>query len=331
MNEKKQCCIEVTQDGKTDTYTRYGDFKEALSGYTHARIVFKMVEAIPDKTCYRCPGVYEVELGKGVDQIGNNCFSECKNLRTAIFNTQIETVGLGSFCGLKQFTSKTAAKKIHNPLCHITVTQGGKSVLFATVRSFEDAMQGFSEASVEFSGLEVIPDYLCDRCSGIKSVRFADGVIGVGVGAFSGCENLEKVEMGDTVSYIDIGAFTRCYALTEFKNGEELRRIESRAFLGCTSLERVELIGKLNYIGHCAFAFCPSLDTFVLRCGTRTLIERDILSNSIVGSVEASTLYKQLRRDLMPDPKGRGVRAATREENRLGFAAKKKSRELCEG
>ena len=84
-----------------------------------------------------------------------------------------------------------------------------------------------------------IADYAFFQNEDITQIAVANGVLRIGVNAFSYCTSLRYVFMKESVELIDSGAFSNCYSLGTVFLGSQLREIKDGAFTMCPELKKV--------------------------------------------------------------------------------------------
>lgn len=121
----------------------------------------------------------------------------------------------------------------------------------------------------------------------LETVILPQGVVSIGVGAFSGCNSLTGIHIPDTVTAIEDGAFRGCtsmetltlpeglisigetafydcFRLTELVIPESVQRIGWGAFADCSGLQRVRLPGGIGAIPEYAFQRCEDLTDLII-------------------------------------------------------------------
>jgi hypothetical protein len=86
-----------------------------------------------------------------------------------------------------------------------------------------------------------------------------DGVVTIGMGAFSGHKELKAVTFPDSLQVIKSSAFWVCDNLSTIDFGKHLRVIERQAFATCNKLQSIDLPEGITSIGYGAFSAskCP--------------------------------------------------------------------------
>ena len=94
-----------------------------------------------------------------------------------------------------------------------------------------------------------ITDSVFKNNKSIQEVFIPEGVVTIGISAFSGCTALTKVTMADSITKIGASAFLNCSALSKCNIPAGLKRLESSAFSGCSALMRVTFPEGVEYVG----------------------------------------------------------------------------------
>lgn len=86
-----------------------------------------------------------------------------------------------------------------------------------------------------------------------------EGVVEIGIHAFSRCKNIESIKLPDSVRKIEMAAFKGCDSLTSITIPNSVISIRSRAFEGCSSLSSIIIPDSVERIGKYAFSDCTGL------------------------------------------------------------------------
>lgn len=134
------------------------------------------------------------------------------------------------------------------------------------------------DPKTKVSPLRGIGNWAFNGCSGIKSVKFGNGLIDLGNYAFANCSGLQQailVESKDSGASLDTlgaGAFYNCNQLQSFTVPYSVTAIGDFCFKGCISLQNIILTedkeqglgSNLNRIGYRAFENCAKLEELIL-------------------------------------------------------------------
>ncbi len=136
------------------------------------------------------------------------------------------------------------------------------------------------------SSVKEIGNFLCYKCSNLKTLVIKKGLEKLSYQAFYGCRQLSSVNLGSItdlnylafaycsslkkitipkgVTSIKNGSFGECAGLTQVTLPDGLQEIAYQAFLNCRSLTGLTLPGKLRVIQRYAFYGCSSLKSVTL-------------------------------------------------------------------
>ena len=170
-------------------------------------------------------GLKSLTIGSSVTQIGDGAFNNCPALSRVQWN-------------VKQFAGPFDIDR-HTPIF------GHKSKITEFV--FGD-------------GVEIIPNNICYRMTGLKSVVIPNSAKRIGVGSFCGCSGLESVTIGNQVKTIGEDAFNGCTGLKSVEIPNSVTEIYDTAFGNCTGLTQVSLPESIKRL-HAAFSGCGALKT----------------------------------------------------------------------
>ena len=100
--------------------------------------------------------------------------------------------------------------------------------------------------------------------SNLKSVVIPQGVVSIGMGAFSECKQLKSISIPSGVT--DMGAFTfeGCLSLEHVDFQPGVTNIEDYAYEGCKNLKKVVVPEGVVEISKYAFANCENLESVTL-------------------------------------------------------------------
>lgn len=110
----------------------------------------------------------------------------------------------------------------------------------------------------DFNGETFEGNLAFTMCENLTGIFIPEGVVSIGVSAFSGC-NLTSIIIPGSVTSISRYAFFELTSLTRVIIQNGVTTIEDRAFEGCTSLTNIEIPNSISYIGEGVFAGCSNL------------------------------------------------------------------------
>lgn len=171
--------------------------------------------------------VREVELDKGISEIGIGSFSGCTSLRH---------IGLGAVKIIRKnaFSGCTSLKNIIFPNRLESVGSGA----FSMCKRLESAA----------CCTKTISERAFLGCKGLKYVDLPEGLLKIEKEAF--CDTgMKKLALPKSLEMIGDSAFLKCRELEYVKIPENVRIIEKWAFHGCNRLKVVEIPGEPEFIG----------------------------------------------------------------------------------
>lgn len=199
-----------------------------------------------------------------VTSLSNEAFWACKNIQSAEFSDNLETIPYQAFADcptLKEIKFPKSLKSI-----------GG------------EAFEGTGLISINLpEGLKELANGVFDNCSSCQTVRIPSTVESINSTAFRGCtgeltvdcplpstvrlfaeSSFSKIILNGVVKSIPEDAFFRCAELEEIVLPESLEEIGEGAFWECESLKKINLPSSLSSIGQQAFICCSSLESIVI-------------------------------------------------------------------
>ncbi|WP_051525828.1 leucine-rich repeat protein [Butyrivibrio proteoclasticus] len=149
---------------------------------------------------YGCSQLESIACGKLVS-IGNAAFSDCVNLGSMFFGSELKYIGSYAFDGCSQLSAITFEK------------------------SKEDIVLG---------------EYCFQNSTSLRSVILPEKLATIPIGAFTGCSNLTSVTVKNGTTRVANNAFERCSSLSSIIL-PQVREFDEGAFVGCTSLKDVKI------------------------------------------------------------------------------------------
>lgn len=176
----------------------------------------------------------------GITSIGQELFSNFKNVRTISLPTSLKKISAWAF----EYCSSLES---------IVIPEG---VIEMGTNIFYECY-GLKSITLP-STLQKIPclGYLEDGYLKVDNIILGDGIKIIGERAFQDMNNLKTVIIPNSVTSIEDNAFNNCSVLTNLVLPDSITTIGNAAFSGCTSLEKIVLPSKLTSLGNVAFGGC---------------------------------------------------------------------------
>ena len=218
------------------------------------------VTEIGHSAFYNDPNLRKVEFSDSLLLIDAYAFSTCGSLEEVKLPECVTRINSGAFRDCTKLSSANLPKSLVTMGCNsVGVFQGCSSLTEITIpKSLTDTSKW------NYSG-GIFKD------TGLKTVRFEDGVTQIPEGLFANCSSLEEITIPDTVTEIKHSAFCNDPNLRKVRFSNSLLLIEAYAFLKCVSLEEVKLPDCVTKIDSGAFQDCTKLSSVNLPKSLKTL------------------------------------------------------------
>ncbi|MEA4969790.1 MAG: leucine-rich repeat protein [Candidatus Pelethousia sp.] len=166
------------------------------SGFTGALVIPNTVITIGSEAFYGCTGLSSLDLGGGVQSIGDLAFAACTGLTgTQNIPDKLETIGNNAFFGCTGLSS-------------LSLGSGVKEIQGAAF----SGCSGLTGTLTIPNSVETISDNAFEGCTGITGLTLGTGLTFVGISAFTGCTNLNDARFLGNRPTIANKAFDNCAA-----------------------------------------------------------------------------------------------------------------------
>ena len=230
------------------------------------------------------PNAYTLKIpdemdGYPVTRIGENAFSDCKNLTSIEISKSVKDIENEMFYWCYNLT-KIIVDENNSNYCDVDGVLFDKektvlykfpnsqlitsySILDTVTRIGNGAFAGCSNlTNIKLpNSITSIGNSAFGGCDSLTSIEIPNSVISIGDGAFSSCASLETLEIPDSVTDIGSSAFNWCKNLNHIKLSEKITKIDEATFFGCIGLKSIEIPDSVTSIGNVAFSMCTSLET----------------------------------------------------------------------
>ena len=215
------------------------------------------VQKIGDSVFSNLKELEEVELGKGIKELGIECFGSDSKLHNVIIGEGLEYIP--DYC----FEWCTNLKRVELP---------------KSVKSIE--ISAFGNSGIEYIDLENIKEIEVNcfwNCKSLDEVKFGNELKVIPMGCFRYCEELKQIlipasvtriegsafsgsglhsiDIPDNVENIGMSILAGCSDLTEIKFGKGIRYIPEYCCFESENLKKI-FMENVESIGCCAFAYC---------------------------------------------------------------------------
>ena len=181
-----------------------------------------------------------VQLPKGLTEIPDNMFEECRSLKEITIPETVTKIGWKAFRGCYQLESFN----FHGNL-EVLEDYAFENCAFTSIR-LPDSITSMESCVFE-------------NCSKLEEVILPKKLTKISFGLFRHCHSLTSVTIPSTVKTIRTDAFRDCSSLEYIEIPNSVTSIEGGVFMDCTSLVAVQWPTNAPIIGNMTFADCSSL------------------------------------------------------------------------
>lgn len=229
------------------------------------------VTSIGDEAFSECESMTSAVIGDGVTSIGKEAFYRCSSLLTVKLGKAVATIGERAFeCNGLNGTKKEKLQSIQVDATNEHFFSEGGILYDKTDFSILKVPFALSGTVTVANGTKQIPEKAFLNIAMITKVVLPIGLESIGSSAFSGCKALGEVELSEDVQSIGDSAFNGCVALKEIALPAGISSIGTSAFSGCTSLGKLVIPSGNVSVGVSAFLNCSNLVGVTLEGGTPT-------------------------------------------------------------
>ena len=293
--------IDISTGEQTNDGFHYGDFYYTFGN--NAATIFKAdklvvnatipdkvelngelfdVSTIADRAFKDCTAMRTITVGKSVNLIGYDAFSNCSSLITVNWNAKDYKDSDSNYAtfyfvrGISSFNFGNEVKRIPPLLCAGMTNLKSVTIPNSVTSIGNQAFSGCSGLSsiVVNSGNPVYDS--SNNCNaiietasktlivGCKNTVIPNSVTSIGGFAFYGCSGLTSVTIPNSVTSIGESAFCGCSGLTSVTIPNSVTSIGYSAFRNCSGLTSVTIPNSVTTIGDLAFRNCSGLTSVTI-------------------------------------------------------------------
>jgi len=257
------------------------------------------VTYIGERAFRACRNLESISISQNITTIEIGLFKGCKRLQSITLPDRLESIGAQAFSGCEELTDVTLPDTLkilderafeNCGLCYITIPEGTTIIAkraFAGCKSLQTISIPSTVTSIERKAFEgwarsltsivVHPDNAYYKSEGNCLIDIAtntvllgcqnsilpDGVVAIGLHAFTECVGLRKIDIPESVMYIEKGAFTGCKNLKNVIIPSSVISIAECAFYSCKALTSIFFPRSVVSMGNSVTKYCYELTIYV--------------------------------------------------------------------
>lgn len=247
--EHELLLVPDTIDGKS--VIAIGKEAFAANRWLSALILPDSIKEIESLAFYGCNNLVYVNLGEGVESVGNYAFARCRSLY-AIDLSNARMIGRGALADCVAINSLALSfvGGSNNENEYLGYIFGAEDIGH-NAEFVPDSLRRVVLAD----GCKDIPDLAFYNCKYITEIVIPDSVESIGVRSVAKCRSLTSIDTGNGVKAIGDDAFFGCDNLVTVMLGNSVESMGIQAFYGCKKLKNINIL-NVNTIGTDAFYGC---------------------------------------------------------------------------
>lgn len=213
-----------------------------------------------------CSSLKDILLPSSLTTIGKYAFENCSLLTGITLPDALESIGAGAFkgcIGLTEITIPASVKEIEKDIFTKAINLHTVYYNSSYSSSGNDFLNTGSIQKVVFGG-EIVPEFICKKCTNLTEIIIEDTVKTIGGGAFFLCSSLTEIMIPDSVIAIGYGAFSFCSSLLNVTLPSDITSLADSTFQNCSSLTNITIPDSVTTIGMEVFLGCSSLTSVKL-------------------------------------------------------------------
>ncbi len=274
------------------------------------------VTSLGEQFFSNCKDLVRVDLSTSLTEIAPYFFDNCESLVDVTIHEGVRTIGEGAFYYCEALESIEIPASVVELVCEFTVSYGVfqscsslKTVTFAEGSKLETL--GYNTfrncESLETITLPKqvtnVPGEVFYACDSLTEVVFEGELAAIPAGIFAGKTQLTTVVIPETVTAIGANAFDGCTSLVNVTIPEGIESIGEGAFRGCASLKSVTVGESIEEIGAYAFDGCSGLESFTFASDVEliSLSEGMLRGTTSLVAVELPATVKTIGASILAD------------------------------
>lgn len=190
---------------------------------------------LPTPWKYKKSEIKKVVIEQGVENIGSNSFSDCKNLTEVSIADSVIKIGAESFKGcsnLSKIDLPNSIKNIEHKSFYACTSLKRITIPNSVISLGDEAFYG---------------------CESLISISLSNSMTKIESSLFYGCRSLENITIPNSINSIEYKAFRDCTCLKNITIPNNVTYIGFDAFLSCICLESIIIPDSVVSIGSDAF------------------------------------------------------------------------------
>ncbi len=248
--------IEVT-GGKIYFEASTGTIRNSDSGITSVVIPEKIdgipVTKIGENAFSDCKNLTDITLPGSLTTIDKDAFYNCTSLKSITIPGSVETIGAGAFYRCSNLET-------------VNILDG--------VTTIGDSMFSNCDSLTNItlpSTLTSIGGYAFNECFDLKHISLPDSITSIGEKAFYQCNSLTNINIPNNITEISNETFAGCSDLENLILPDGIISIGNNAFDGCSGLRSITIPNSVTAIGNYAFGWCYNLREISIPTGIKTI------------------------------------------------------------
>ena len=255
------------------------------NNYSITKVILSQnLQEIGEQTFYKCTNLRDITIPSSVKTIGEYAFYECRSLSTVTILgvTNIEN-GAFSRCGSLssiKLTSNVGKNAFYNcsNLSEIIIQEGVTSIGDAAFQYCESLKNIKVDSNNKVYDSRENCNAIIETATntllvGTASTIIPSSITSIGDYAFYYNKLLTDITIPTNVKSIGNYAFASCENLSAITVLDGVTSIGNKAFLSCSSLPNITIPSTVTSIGDWAFTYCYDLDNIVIPGGVKSLEE----------------------------------------------------------
>lgn len=300
-------------DNSGDKYVMLGSVLLWYNGTSEGVTIPTRCTSVASYAFARCEYLKSFTAYEGLVSVGTGAFYGCSKLDSVNLPSTLSAVGAYAFDGTPYLSQSgdyvTAGDGV------LLRYQGSDTEIEIPDTIKRIASHAFISAKIQSvtipESVYAIDAYAFADCTGLKTIRYSEGLVTIGDGAFRGCKNLAQIKTPGSLSYIgqfafngdstidsavlcgdhltvSHNAFKGCTSMRYALMTDGVAQLYDNAFDGCTSLEGISISPETSDISASALSGCTNAVVCCDKNSTADSVLSDHTVNTVMGDADSS-------------------------------------------